>query len=178
MVKAFDSIDDTTPTTVVDIRTQVMDFWDRGLLGLAVDPGFLAAGAAARPYLYVYYVYDAPPGRHRPRLERRVRGLAQRARARRPTAASSRRSSSRYTINTATNVAVPGIRGRAAPRRCAQFPSHSGGAMVFGDDGQLYLADGDGASYTVADYGQRGGTVPNADEPDHADQPVRRPASR
>ena len=61
-VKAFDSIDDTTPTTVVDLQTPVMNYWDRGLLGLALDPAFLAQGAAARPYLYLYYVYDAPPG--------------------------------------------------------------------------------------------------------------------
>ena len=37
--------------------------------------------------------------------------------------------------------------------------------MTFGSDGMLYLAGGDGASFTVRDYGQRGGTVPNADEP-------------
>ena len=49
--------------------------------------------------------------------------------------------------------------------------------MVFGDDGQLYLTLGDGASFTGADYGQRGGTVPDATT-DHAHQPVRRPPDR
>jgi len=28
------------PATTLDIRTDVMNFWDRGLLGLAVDPGY------------------------------------------------------------------------------------------------------------------------------------------
>ena len=37
--------------------------------------------------------------------------------------------------------------------------------MAFGSDGMLYLAGGDGASFTVRDYGQRGGTVPNAADP-------------
>ena len=26
--------------TVADLRTEVYNFWDRGLLGLAIDPGF------------------------------------------------------------------------------------------------------------------------------------------
>ena len=30
---------------------------------------------------------------------------------------------------------------------CQQFPSHAGGAMAFGADGQLYLAMGDGANF-------------------------------
>ena len=47
--------------------------------------------------------------------------------------------------------------------------------MTFGNDGYLYVTGGDGASFTVADYGQKGGTLPNPDEPDHADQPVQRP---
>ena len=33
---------------------RVHDFWDRGLLGLALDPGF----ASGRPYVYVLYAYD------------------------------------------------------------------------------------------------------------------------
>ena len=36
-----------------DLRTNVHDFWDRGLLGLALDPGF-----PTDPYVYVLYTYD------------------------------------------------------------------------------------------------------------------------
>jgi glucose/arabinose dehydrogenase len=71
----------------------------------------------------------------------------------------------RYTVDTATNVAVPGSALELLHDWCGQFPSHAGGAMVFGDDGQLYLAGGDGASFNVADYGQRGGTVPDPANP-------------
>ena len=38
LIKVFDGLDDTTPTVFADLRTQVHNFWDRGLLGLALDP--------------------------------------------------------------------------------------------------------------------------------------------
>jgi glucose/arabinose dehydrogenase len=40
ILKVYDSLSDPTPTISADLRTQVQDFWDRGLLGLAVDPQF------------------------------------------------------------------------------------------------------------------------------------------
>ena len=49
IINVFDSLDDTTPTQFADLRTRVHDFWDRGLLGLALDPGF----TSGRPYVYV-----------------------------------------------------------------------------------------------------------------------------
>ncbi|MFD0468327.1 PQQ-dependent sugar dehydrogenase [Nonomuraea thailandensis] len=56
-IKVFDSLTDTTPTVYADLRTRVHDFWDRGLLGLALHPGF-----PADPRVYVLYSYDAEPG--------------------------------------------------------------------------------------------------------------------
>src|SRR5262245_34764064 len=47
MVYVYDGIGDNTPTIVADLRTDVHNFWDRGLLGLAVDPQF-----PTRPYVY------------------------------------------------------------------------------------------------------------------------------
>ncbi len=32
---------------------RVNDYWDRGLIGIAVDPGF-----ASNPYLYLMYVFE------------------------------------------------------------------------------------------------------------------------
>src|SRR3954466_14989151 len=46
LIKEFDSLSDTTPTTVADLRTEVYNFWDRGLLSIALDPQF-----PTRPYL-------------------------------------------------------------------------------------------------------------------------------
>ena len=36
-IKVFDSLADTTPTLFADLSTNVYNFWDRGLLGLALD---------------------------------------------------------------------------------------------------------------------------------------------
>jgi glucose/arabinose dehydrogenase len=57
MIKVFDNLTDTTPTTFADLRTEVDDYWDRGLLGLALDPNF-----PTTPYVYVLYAFDAPIG--------------------------------------------------------------------------------------------------------------------
>src|ERR1044072_635256 len=56
LVKVFDSLTDTTPTVLADLRTNVHDFWDRGLLGLALDPNFTANGN-----IYVLYAYNKDP---------------------------------------------------------------------------------------------------------------------
>ena len=159
VVKEFDSTADTTPTTVIDISGVVMNYWDRGLLGLAIDPAFLTG----RPYLYLFYVYNVnavpsgvpatwpdncpnPPGgttdgcpvtSHLDRIE----------------------------VNPTTNVAVPNSRTNLLADWCQQYPSHSGGGLRFGTDGQLYLSTGDGASFNGMDYGQRGGTLPDTTNP-------------
>src|SRR5437879_4946915 len=40
IVKVFDSLTDTTPTVFADLRPEVHDYWDRGLLGMALAPNF------------------------------------------------------------------------------------------------------------------------------------------
>src|SRR5262245_37612383 len=50
LVKVFDNLTDTTPTVFVDLRTQVHNFWDRGLLEVA-----LAAGFQTVPWVFVHY---------------------------------------------------------------------------------------------------------------------------
>src|SRR3954471_14073916 len=57
IINVFDSTSDTTPTQFVDLRSKVHDYWDRGLLGMAIDPGF----TSGRPYVYVLYAYDKAP---------------------------------------------------------------------------------------------------------------------
>ena len=57
VIKVFDSLTDTTPTVFADLRTQVYNFWDRGLNGMALHPNFPAS-----PYVYVLYTRDAPIG--------------------------------------------------------------------------------------------------------------------
>jgi glucose/arabinose dehydrogenase len=141
----YDSLNDSTPTTVVDLRTAVDDYWDRGFLGLALDPNFPAS-----PYVYVSYTYDAIPGGTAPRWNDAcptppgptTDGCVVQARL------------SRLTLsgNVATNEQVL-LQGW-----CQQFPSHTIGDLAFGSDGALYVSGGEGASFGGVDYGQLGGS--------------------
>ena len=54
VIMVYDSLSDTTPTVFADLHTNVHNYWDRGLMGLAVDPGFLTG----KPYVYVLYAYN------------------------------------------------------------------------------------------------------------------------
>ena len=49
LVKVFDNLSDSTPTTFADLRTNVYNFWDRGLLGLELHPNFPATPVRLRP---------------------------------------------------------------------------------------------------------------------------------
>jgi glucose/arabinose dehydrogenase len=40
VIKVFDSLTDPTPTVFADLNVNVYNFWDRGLLGMALAPNF------------------------------------------------------------------------------------------------------------------------------------------
>src|SRR5688572_932970 len=46
----------TTAETVLDLADRVNSYWDRGLLGLAVDADF-----ASNRFVYLLYTYDVSP---------------------------------------------------------------------------------------------------------------------
>src|SRR5262245_56053829 len=52
-IKIFSSLTDDSPSLFADLTTSVHNAWDRGLLGLAVDPDY-----PTRPYVYALYTYD------------------------------------------------------------------------------------------------------------------------
>jgi len=56
LIKVFDNLTDQTPTIFADLRTNTHNFWDRGMLGMALAPNF-----PTDPYVYVLYTYDASP---------------------------------------------------------------------------------------------------------------------
>jgi PKD repeat protein len=57
LIKVFDNFADTTPSVYADLRTNVYNGWDRGLLDIELDPSF-----PTNPYVYALYTFDAPIG--------------------------------------------------------------------------------------------------------------------
>jgi len=138
-VVEFDSLSDPTPTLVANLSTNVYDYSDRGLLGLALDPSF-----ETNPYLYVLYTLDAPIGQEPPVYHdtcTEPEGCVAGARA------------SRMLID---------AHNHAGPEQvliedwCQQFDSHSIGTLAFGPEGAMYVSGGEGARYVDVDYGQFG----------------------
>ena len=147
VVLAYDQPQDPNPIQVIDLSAEVHDFWDRGLLGMALDPGFNESGGT----MYLLYARDAAVGGSAPRwgddcpsppgadedgcvisgkLVQRARSGA--GRADRPV----------HTI--------------IQDQWCQQFPSHSVGTVAFGPDGMLYVSAGEGANFNAPDWGQYG----------------------
>ncbi len=142
-ILAFDDAGDVTPVVTADLSQDVHDFWDRGMLGLALDPAFATNGR-----IYVLYTRDAVIGGSSPRWGD---GCPD------PPGA------------TAAGCIVSGVLARITVNElgvaseittliqnewCQQFPSHSVGTVAFGPDGMLYVGAGEGASFYQRDWGQ------------------------
>jgi hypothetical protein len=162
LIKVFDGPGDPTPTQFADLRTNVHNFWDRGLLGLALDPNF-----PVQPYVYVLYTYDFDP---------RVGGSPPRW----GTPAASSDTCPNPPGATGDGCVVSGRLSRLQASGnqmtgseqvlinaewCQQYPSHTTGALGFGADGALYVSAGDGASFNFADYGQDGNPLNPCGDP-------------
>jgi uncharacterized repeat protein (TIGR01451 family) len=152
-IKVYDSLTDTTPVTFADLRTQVDDYWDRGLLGMALAPTF-----PTNPSVYVLYTYDAAIGAAAPRWSDAC-----------PTPPGPTTDgcvvSGRLSRLTATGDTSTGAEDVLINDWCQQYPSHSIGTIAFGPDGALYVSGGDGASFNFADYGQAGGSLAGTPTP-------------
>jgi glucose/arabinose dehydrogenase len=144
---SYNSLSDTAPTLVADLRTQVDNYVDRGLLGLAVPPNYPTDN-----HLYVLYTYDAPIGGTAPTWNdscpnppgATTDGCVVSGRLSRLTLSGGVSTSEQVLIND----------------WCQQFPSHSIGTVAFGADGYLYAGGGSGAKWSSTDYGQFGATNP------------------
>jgi glucose/arabinose dehydrogenase/PKD repeat protein len=154
VIKVFDNEADQTATVFADLSANVHDFWDRGMLGLAVHPNYPTS-----PYVYVLYTYDAPIGGSPPTWGDACAnppgatgdGCVVSGRLSRLTASASHQ--------------MTGPEQVFINDWCQQYPSHSVGDLAFGADGALYVTGGDGASFNFADYGQDGSPVNPCGDP-------------
>jgi len=155
LIKVFPSLSDTTPTIFHDLRKNVHNFWDRGLLGLELHPNFPTV-----PYVYVLYTYDKDPNNAQfprwgsPSNNYTSEGCPDPPGATTDGCVVSGRLS-RLKATSGSNVSdrseVVLLEGWNM-----QYPSHSVGTVQFGPDGALYASGGEGAGFGFADYGQKG----------------------
>ncbi len=147
LIQVFDDLSDTTPTLFADLRTNVHDFGERGLLGMALDPTF-----PTRPYVYVLYTHDAPIGGTAPRWGTPGVSLDPCPNA----STTGCEVSARLSRLQANGSQMTGPEQVLVENWFQQFPGQSIGSLAFGPDGALYASAGDGASPTLIDYGQLG----------------------
>ena len=167
-ILVYDSLDDESPTLFADLRKQVYDNGDRGLLGLGVDPEF-----PARPYVYALYTFDHvlgedPPGFF-PRWGKGPSYEGDPCPMSGSAGVDACPVSGRLVRLTARPPAIARARQKVLIEDwCQQDSSHSIGGLQFGPEGALFASGGEGASFIEPDYGQYG----------WPHEPVRRPAWR
>ena len=162
-IKTFSSVSDQTPTLTADLTRDVQARFDRGLLGMKLDPDY-----PAQPYIYVSYTYDAPVGGTAPSPPPNTHNADGSDVCNEfppdytQCIASGR--VARIRLDPATGVASNGSADQPlnppqallVSNWCQQFNSHSIGDLEFDSSGMLLIGGGDGASFGTADYGQFG----------------------
>jgi uncharacterized repeat protein (TIGR01451 family) len=153
-IKVFNDLSDSTADLFADLSTNVHNFWDRGMLGFALDPGF----TTGRPYVYVLYTYDAPIGGQPPTWGDACPN---------PPGATGDGCvvSARLSRLAASGNQMTGPEQVLINDWCQQYPSHSIGSLAFGADGALYVSGGDGASFNFTDWGQDGNPLNPCGDP-------------
>jgi glucose/arabinose dehydrogenase len=125
---------------VADLRSSTNDYWDRGLLGIAVDPDF-----ANNHFVYLNRVFEKDPSQYTgPKTSQLLR----------------------ITLDAASAQMVPGslvvLLGSATPTSCkdlaatadcipADSETHSVGDVIFAPDGTLFASYGDGSEFQFND---------------------------
>ena len=144
VIRVFQSLTDANPVIFADLSNKVDDYWDRGLLGMALPANF-----PTDPFVYVLYAYDAPIGGAAPIWNDACPTPPG------PTTDGCLVSGRVSRLQISGNV-MTGAEQVLVNDWCQQFPSHSVGTLLFGRDGYLYATGGDGASFNNVDYGQYG----------------------
>jgi PKD repeat protein/glucose/arabinose dehydrogenase len=161
VIKVFDSLTDPSPSVFADLNANVHNFWDRGLLGMALAPNF-----PADPYVYVLYTYDHILGSPDPAPRWGTPGVYSDPCPTPPGAtADGCVVSGRLSRLQANGNTMTGAEQVLIEDWCQQYPSHSVGTVEFGPDGALYASGGDGASFNFADWGQDGAPLNPCGDP-------------
>jgi glucose/arabinose dehydrogenase len=137
------------PTPLWQSEAEVLDSYDRGLMGMAVDPNYLVNHL-------VYFLYTVDPDSDNVEDEIEAWGRL-----------------TRYEISFAdSNVVVPASRTILFGSQWSNGPliasgSHTVGCVRFGTDGSLLISTGDGSDFTLGP--DAGGLQPNAFLPGRTD---------
>lgn len=126
------------PAPFIDLSDEVGSVWNRGLLGIAVDPNFQVNG-----YVYLLYTVDeifGPP-----------EGSSSDGTFARLTRYTADPADGRNTALDASRFVLLGAESDCGFVSCSQ--SHTIGTLRFGLDGTLFVSAGDGASFSVVDDG-------------------------
>ncbi len=162
LILEFQSLNDPNPPTVwADLRSEVDDYWDRGLLGLALSPNFVTDHT-----LYVQYGWDHNPVSDMPGNPYGTPVSWNDVCPGPPAGPGSTTDGCTILgrISRITGVPSGTPLGQAnetvlVAGFCQQYPSHSNDDLWFGSDGDLYSTAGEGASFLSFDYGELGGTT-------------------
>ncbi|MEM7306965.1 MAG: PQQ-dependent sugar dehydrogenase [Planctomycetota bacterium] len=153
----------------LDLSDEVNDFGDRGLLGIALHPGYVPDGGPTS-WVYLLYTVSPVPGQDLDFDEDDKYSFSRLTRYR----------------STTTGGLLLGMQGTrevllgnqladgSVPDAIASLhTSHSNGSLVFGADGSLLVAVGDGAHFDTVDTG--GIDVPGFDDWTHPETGLRGP---
>ena len=175
IILVFDGLDDDVPTIFADLRAQVYDSGDRGLLGMALDPDF-----PAQPYVYALFTFDHvlgedDPGEY-PRWGQPPTHSGDPCPKPSGADVDACPVSGRLLRLTAGGNHVVGETALVEDW-CQQTSSHSTGDLEFGPEGALFASGGDGASFLSSDFGQFGWPQKNqcGDPPGSVGEPLEPP---
>ncbi|RKY20824.1 MAG: hypothetical protein DRQ55_06400 [Planctomycetota bacterium] len=133
----------------IDLRDEINDFGDRGLLGLALHPGFSPDGGA-RSWVYLLYTVSPLPGQDVVYNFDDMFSFGRLTRYRAGSVAGEvlLEESSRQVLlgNQLPDGSVPDA-------IASVHLSHASGTLAFASDGSLYVTTGDGSHFDLVDAG-------------------------
>ncbi|MDG2113216.1 MAG: PQQ-dependent sugar dehydrogenase, partial [Actinomycetota bacterium] len=154
IVRVFDDLADNTPDVFVDLRDQVHNYKDRGLLALELHPDW-----GVTPYVYVGLSYDGPVGSTAP-VWGTVGATFDDCPNNPPGQVNGECLGSTQVLRYDATTNVGADETLILWDYCEPNRSHSIGDLQFAPDGSLYVSHGEAAWAHGANYGQPGGSRP------------------